>query len=196
EKELNVKINTAGSAALVLQSLLIAGLNHDLNVKINGGGTWNLHAPPVCFLQNVLSPILKKFNYNFEIDILKDGFYPKGGASVNLKSKKCKLGSINLTEKSKIISISGISIASNDLKERKVAERQKEGAERILLDYFKIEPKIEIKYADTLSTGTGILLYAKTNNSIISNDNLGKLGKKAEDVGKECAKILIIEYEN
>jgi len=195
EKELSVKISTAGSVALVLQSLLIAGLNYDLNVKINGGGTWNLHAPPVCFLQNVLKPILSKAGYNFDIEILKEGFYPKGGAVVNFKSKKCKLGKINLTEKSKSASIRGISVASNDLKERKVAERQKEGAGKILLDYFKIKPEIEIKYARTLSTGTGILLYINTKNSIISNDNLGKLGKKAEDVGKECAEILIKEYE-
>jgi RNA 3'-phosphate cyclase len=196
EKELNVNINTAGSVALVLQSLLIAGLNHNLNVKITGGGTWNLHAPPVCFLREVLSSILKKANYNFEIEILKDGFYPKGGAIVKFKSKKCELENINLTEKSKITGINGISIASEDLKERKVAERQKEGAEKILLDYFKIKPKIEIKYVNSLSTGTGILLYAKTNNSILSNDNLGKLGKKAEEVGKECAKLLITEFEN
>ena len=73
-------------------------------------------------MQNVLKPILSKAGYNFDIEILKEGFYPKGGAVVNFKSKKCKLGKINLTEKSKSASIRGISVASNDLKERKVAD--------------------------------------------------------------------------
>ena len=196
EKELNVEIRTAGSVALVLQALLIAGISNNLKVNINGGGTWNLHAPPVCFLQHVLKPVLKKMNYFFDIEILKDGFYPKGNSSVNFKSEKCKLECIDLTKKCKIKEINGISIASENLIDRKVCERQKESAEKILFDNFKIKPEIECKYEETLSTGTGILLYIITENSIISSDNLGELGKRAEYVGKECAENLIKEYKN
>ncbi len=196
EKELNVTINTAGSVALVLQSLLIAGVENNLKVNIIGGGTWNEHAPPVCFLQYVLSPLLRKIGYKFDIVILKDGFYPKGAALVKLKTQKCKLRNIKLNEFGNLNNIEGISIASQNLRERKVVERQKENAEKILFDYFKIKPKIGCNYVNTLSTGTGILIYLKGKHSILSSDNLGKIDKKSELVGEECATNLIKEYEN
>lgn len=195
EKELNVTINTAGSVALVLQSLLIAGINHNLKINIQGGGTWNKHAPPVCFLQYVLGPLLKKFGYKFQIDILRDGLYPKGGALVKFRTEKCKLKNIKLDKFGNLKNVYGISIASDDLRERKVVERQKESAGKKLFDYFKIKPEISCTYVNTLSTGTGILLYLKGKYSILSSDNLGELGKKSELVGEECAINLIREYE-
>ena len=55
---------------------------------------------------------------------------------------------------------------------------------------------IGTKYLRTESVGTGVFLYAKTENSIIGADNLGEIQKKAEVVGKEAAEDLIKEYNS
>ena len=68
--DLEINISTAGSTALVLQSLLIAGTQHNLNIHINGGGTWNKNASSILYFQKVLVPIFKKINYCVEIEAI------------------------------------------------------------------------------------------------------------------------------
>src|SRR3989344_7176795 len=112
---LNMKINTAGSIGLVLQSLLIATVKTDLEITIQGGSTWSKWAPPVLFLEEILLPLLKKMNYVFEIKREKEGFYPKGGALVRVKTKKTDLKPLILVEKTPIESITIVSQADKSL---------------------------------------------------------------------------------
>jgi RNA 3'-terminal phosphate cyclase (ATP)/RNA 3'-terminal phosphate cyclase (GTP) len=196
EKKLEINIPTAGSVGLVLQALLITGVHGNLDITIKGGATYGSMAVPVSFLQNILIPFLSRMNYFVDIEVLKEGFCPKGGALVKIKTKKTELKKLEITEKGKLLSINGISIASISLKKAKVAERQADEAKKILSEKFKINPEIEIKYQDTLSTGSGIQLWAKTENSLIGGNSLGEIRKKSEIVGKEAANMLIWEYEN
>src|SRR3989304_1350773 len=67
EKDLKINISTAGSIGLILQALFISTINSkkQINVKINGGGTWNKWAPPVVYLERVLSTLTGE---DFEIE--------------------------------------------------------------------------------------------------------------------------------
>lgn len=194
-KDLKIKISTAGSIGLILQAVLIvtSQLNKSIKIEIDGGGTWNKWAPPVLYLERVLFPLIKEES---KIKILKDGFYPKGGAKVEILTKPCKSKPIEILEKGEIIEISGISIASENLEKAKVAERQTEKAKELIKQKFNRESNIETKYVDTLSTGSGILIYIKTKNSIIGSDSLGERGKPAEEISKDIVKNLIFEYAN
>lgn len=194
-KDLKIKISTAGSIGLVLQTVLIltSQLEKSIKIEIDGGGTWNKWAPPVLYLKKVLFPLIKE---NSEIKILKDGFYPKGGAKVEVISKPLKLKTIEILEKGEIIEVNGISIASKNLEKAKVAERQAEKARELIKQKFNRELNIETRYVDTFSTGSGILIWIKTESSVIGSDSLGERGKKAEDVAKEVIKNLISEYAN
>ncbi len=194
-KNLKIGVSTAGSIGLILQALLLATslLKDSIKIEIEGGGTWNKWAPPVAYLKNVFLPLLGDES---EIKIIREGFYPKGGAKVSVKTKPLRLRKIEILEKGKMNEILGFSISSKHLKKAKVLERMIEKTRELIKEKFNVECKIEGSYVDSYSPGCGILIYIKTENSIIGSDSLGELGKPAEDVAKDVVKNLIFEYAN
>lgn len=188
EKDLEVKISSAGSIGLVLQALLIAAIRFEKSVKIKfkGGGTWGKWAPPVLYLDNILFPLLGCGD-SLIIDIKKDGFYPKGGAEAEVLVKPFKPKPINYMEKGKLLEINIYSIASESLKKANVAERQALAAEEILKEFAVPIAQIK-KYVPSLSAGSGVLVVGKYEHSLIGGDAIGEIGKRAEVVGKESAK--------
>lgn len=194
-KDLKIKISTAGSIGLVLQAVLLvtSQLSKSIKIEIDGGGTWNKWALPVLYLEKVLFPLLKE---ETEIKILRDGFYPKGGAKVEIITKPLKSKPIEFLERTEIKEINGFSIASKNLEKAKVAERQAKIAKELIKQKFNKELNIETKYVDSLSPGSGVLIYVKTENSVIGGDSLGEIKKPAETVAKEAVKNLILEHAN
>lgn len=194
-KDLKIKISTAGSIGLVLQAILLvtSQLNKSIKIEIEGGGTWNKWAPPVLYLEKVLFLLLKE---ETEIKIQRDGFYPKGGARVEIITRPLKSKPIEFLERKEIQEINGFSIASKSLENAKVAERQAKIAKEMIRQKFNKELDIETWYVDSLSPGSGVLIYIKTENSIIGGDSLGEIKKSAEIVAKEAVKNLIFEYAN
>lgn len=194
ENDLKVKISTAGSIGLFLQALTIATSQMDrIEIEIEGGGTWNKWAPPVLYLDRVLFPLIGEESI---IKIKRNGFYPKGGANVRLVTKPLKHKKINIIKKGEIVKISGYSIASSNLKKAEVVSRQTKKAKKMIKDFFGIDLDIEEYYDKTLSAGSGVLVYIKTENSIIGADSLGEKGKSSEKVAEEAVKKLRFEYEN
>lgn len=198
EKEINIQLSTAASIGLVLQPLLIASLKirEKLEINIEGGSTFSKWSPPVPYLQYVLLPILRKMGYNMEINILQHGFYPSGNAKVKVIIYPCEtLKPINFVEQGEIKLINSLSIASKHLKKPKVAERQARTVEKILLEKG-YDCNIRTKYVDSVSIGSGIVLYTKTFDTILGSDSLGERGKPAEQVGREAVERLLKTIES
>ncbi|MBI2498985.1 RNA 3'-terminal phosphate cyclase [Candidatus Woesearchaeota archaeon] len=187
KNKLKIKINTAGSIALVLQSLLIASLNNDLRIRIEGGGTWNKWAPSVLYLKEVFCGLIEKFGYNIKIDILNEGFYPKGGALVDVIIKKNNLKRINLVDTGKLKLIKCFSVATRDLSKGKVAERQATSAKNILGRNIDFRIDSSVNYVDSLSTGSGLLIKADYENTVLGSDAVGEKGVQSEKLGEGCA---------
>lgn len=192
EKHIEIEIPTAGSVGLALYPILIAatGCKNEINITVKGGATNGKFAAPVDFIKYVLLPLLKKMEYKADIEIKKYGYYPKGGSLVKAVIHPSKICSITLLERGNLISVSGISQASSDLKKANVAERQKISADKELKK-AGINPEIEVKYTESICTGSAIELIAKTDQSYLGANTLGELRKTAEDVGKEAAIALI-----
>lgn len=193
DHEVEIKIPTAGSIGLALQPLLIAslGANEPVKVEVNGGGTAGKWAPPVRYLKYILGPILSRIGYEIEINILKDGFYPKGGARVRCRfhpPKKEK--KLMLTEKGQFREIKGISIASKSLKHAKVAERQANRSEELLSKEFH-NVSVRHEYRSTLSKGSVLLLQARYDNTVIGGDSIGEKGKPSGKVAQEAVDSLL-----
>jgi RNA 3'-terminal phosphate cyclase len=152
--------------------------------------------------------------------VLKRGYYPKGGGTVQLTIKPeikrnefdtfeafqaiLKHKSFSLLEHGELASIKGTSHASKALAGAQVAERQANAAKQALA-HFKVPIDITVEYADTLSTGSGITLWAifsknydiDVENPVrIGADALGAQGKQSEKVGQEAAEKLIKEIES
>jgi len=244
-KDIHVKIETAGSITLVLQTLIPPALfaraaakskdesldssptraiakgeeetlisspaPEPLKITFEGGATDTFFSPTIDYFQYVFLKILDynppttssrslrarapKMGGKVEINILKRGYYPEGGAKIEATIYPSKLKSLNLTERGKLQKILVISGASEFLKDKKVAERQLAGV-REILGKLKLPIEEKVEYHPAQCPGSQICLVAEFENTVMGTDNLGKLGKRAEDVGKEAALELLKEQKS
>ncbi len=206
-KDLHLKIDTTESITLILQTLILPVLFASFPVKIHfeNGAADTFFSPTIDHFRYVFLKIIEKMGAKIEINIIKRGYYPEGGAKVevkilplqnfvsqNLVGQASKLKNINLTERGSLKKILIISGASNFLKEKKVAERQTAGAKEVL-GKLKLPTEEKKEYYQTQNPGSQICIIAEFENTIIGTDNLGKVGKRAEDVGREAALELLKE---
>ncbi|MCK4474057.1 RNA 3'-phosphate cyclase [Candidatus Parcubacteria bacterium] len=191
---LRIKIETAGSITLILQTLILPALFASSPTKIifDSGATDTFFSPTFDYFNYVFLKILGKIGIKAETNLIKRGYYPEGGAKVEVTVFPSTLKKLNLTERGELKKILVISGASEFLKTKKIAERQIAGVREVL---GKLNLPIEEKcdYYPTQCLGSQICLIAEFENTIIGTDNLGKLGKRAEDIGKEAALELLKE---
>jgi RNA 3'-phosphate cyclase len=130
-----------------------------------------------------------------KIEVVREGFYPRGGGIVRIKTYPVKkLNSVKLTERGKVKCIKGISVAGSLPKN--VVERQANAAIKILKEYGFNDIHVSSQIVNTFSPGTSITLWAECENTVLGNDNIGKKGVRAEVIGEECAKGLIKSIES
>ncbi len=196
-KDLHIKIETAGSITLVLQTLIPPALFASEPVKIvfDGGATDTFFSPTIDYFRYCFLKFLEKMGVKIELNVFRRGYYPEGGAKIEVKILPAKLKNLNLIERGSLKKILVISGASSTLKNKKVAERQTAGV-REVFGRLKLPIEEKIEYYDTRCPGSQICLIAEFEKTIIGTDNLGKLGKRAEDVGKEAALELIKEQKS
>lgn len=190
-----IDIGTAGSISLLLQTLtpLLIFSDEPITLEIVGG-TDVKWSPTTTYFQHIFCDFLKRMGADIHMETLKYGFYPKGGGKVRITYKPMeKLKSLNLTERGDLMRINAWSIASENLKKAKVAERQVEGLKRTLK---KELTNANIIYTTTLSTGSSLHAHAHYENCKIGTDSLGEKEKPAEKVGEESAKSLIKSIES
>ena len=193
---LSLNVGTAGSTALVLQALMIPAIHCEkaLDIEIKGG-TVNKWAPSVYYLQNITLALLRRIGYNAEIILHKHGFYPRGGGLIEAKIQPSVIHSMNWLKSGKVLEITGLCLASQDLKEAKVAERMQKISRQGIFREFQKSPKIKTEYVQSDSTGCGIDLVAVYENSVMGGNSIGEPGKRAEKVAKEALQELIEVHE-
>ena len=194
---IDVNIETAGSIGLLgYASLIPAVLGKSKTVlRVKGGSVASLWSPPVPYLQNVTLPALSKMGIRAEFKINRHGFYPVGGADVELSVNPAKeIKPINLTDPGEVVKINGLSIASTSLRNNKVAERQIKGFQRVIRK--KNDVYIKPLYVDSRCPGSVIVLWAETSTGcILAGDHVGEKGKPAELIGRNAAFKLKEEME-
>jgi RNA 3'-terminal phosphate cyclase (GTP) len=187
-----IDIGTAGSVTLLLQTLVPITIFSDKKIVLNiTGGTNVQWSPSIDYYSGVFLYFLKEMGIETKMEILRYGFYPKGGGKIRFevlpwKEKK----KIDLTERGEKKKIKTISVATHHLKNAEVAERQIRGFRRVL------SCEKETKYVDSYSIGSSITGTAHFENSRMGSSVLGERGKKAEIVGREAAEGLKKEIES
>ncbi len=197
---LAIQIGTAGSVALALQPIQIAlaKCSHRVNVEIEGGGTYGQWAPPIAAMEHVNFALLRRWGFPASLEVEREGFYPKGGARVRARFEPARISEpLNLIERGALREIRGLSLASHHLRKSRVAERQAEAALSILRRQFPNRAiEIETRYAETLSPGSAVVLWAECEHTILGGDALGERGVPAEKVGEHAAAALLAELRS
>ena len=183
-----IDIGTAGSVTLILQTILLPSLMAEnpslFEIK---GGTDVKWSPTVDYVKNITLKALKKLNANIKIELIRRGYYPKGGGLIKVEVKNSKLKGFEfevIREK-----IRGLSHCLNLPKH--VAERQADAAMEFLKEKG-YEAEIAIEFGKGFSTGSGITLWS----GYKGGSSLGEKGKRAEVVGKEVAIEIVSELES
>jgi RNA 3'-terminal phosphate cyclase (ATP)/RNA 3'-terminal phosphate cyclase (GTP) len=187
KSELKIRIPTAGSIGLVLQTLqigLLAKSNHKVSIAFEGGASFGKWAPSLPYINNVTWAIFRKMGYLLDLKILKHGFFPKGGASVKTTIESPpQLKGINLRQEQPIRNAKVNSIASYHLKNARVAERQGEEITH-RLEKHSIKTDLSVSYIQAVNPGSGVVIFSSTGNTVIAGDAVGERRKPAEKVGQ------------
>ncbi len=193
-------IGTAGSTSLVLLTVLLPlcfvipmtrdrfRADDESEITITGG-THVPWSPSFHYLKDVFLPFLKTLGVDAQLYIEKWGFYPKGGGIIRASIKPIKsLLPVKLEKRGDLKTFKGLSAVGN--LPLSIAERQKTSALKILKS-SSLNADIECLSVPCIGKGTFFFLSGEFKNSSAGFSSLGKIGKKAEDVGKEAAEELV-----
>ncbi len=184
-------VGTAGSITLVLQTLVPIASQAPGKVEIEIiGGTNVWMSPPIEYFQHILAEHLARMNLKISAEIIRYGFYPKGGGKVKVQITPAKLKPLILKEQGNFEKIDLHAVASKPLQNAKVAERMIKGFKSICPEQ-NISAKIN--YVDSFSGGACMHAHAHYDKCNLGADAIGERGKPAETVGKECARKLAKE---
>jgi RNA 3'-phosphate cyclase len=189
-------VGTAGAVTLVLQTVVpIAAFAPSKTTFTLMGGTNVSWSPTIEYFQNIFCDYAEKFGLLITSEIDKYGFYPTGGGSVKVEINPIKQGkALNLTDRGKLFDIKAFSIASEDLQNARVAERQVSSFRKNMPADYSV--KGFSNYVRTLSTGSSITAHALYENCKLGASALGEKNKSAEDVGKACSEDLLKEIKS
>ncbi|UCG38900.1 MAG: RNA 3'-terminal phosphate cyclase [bacterium] len=187
KSRLEVDVGTAGSVTLLLQGLLIAlsGVTSRTELVLRGG-TDVAWSPPFLYFSEVLSPLLVKMGFQIRAELVRVGFYPKGGGEVQVWLRAPVMPSpLRLDTPADAGEVTAEAVASEDLARAKVAERLISGARGVLPGL-----KGKKRYFSTLSTGCSIVLRCQSKAAVLGADCLGERGVRAEEIGRRAAEDL------
>ena len=180
-ERIGVDIGTAGSIALLLQALLIPLCRAPRPTEVEvTGGTHVKWAPTADYLQHVFAPYMARIGIHLEFDLLQHGFYPRGGGRMRMRVAPSSPWACDWSKRGEIERIEAFSVATTDLPNARVAERQIEGT-GLDFDDFRFD------YVDARSTGTSILILGRAEGGLLGASELGEKGVPAEKIGRRCA---------
>ena len=183
--EYRFDVGTAGSISLVLQALLpvlIAG-GRAAAVTVTGG-TDVRQAPPIGYLQNVMLPLLGCMGVDPELEVIRRGYYPRGGGEVRVAVAPGALRPLGLEEPGAIVGIEGHAHVSN-LPEH-VATRMRDAALERFARVSGTSPRFRIEVLDrtrAIGAGGGIVMWARTQGTVLGAGRVAERGVRAETLG-------------
>lgn len=193
----NFDVGTAGAITLVFQACFIPALHAPTkSVFTVTGGTDVRWSPPIDYFQHVFLPTVEKMGVFAKIERIRRGYYPKGGGRVVLHVEPVdRLAPLKLEEKGDFVAIGGVSHVGN--LPSHIADRMKTAAEEELagMERTDITSK-SFTRDDAFGQGGGIVLWARTKNTILGANSLAERGVKAEKVGQTASEKLAEELNS
>lgn len=178
--DLEEDVGTAGSIALIIQVLIpvVAICKKKLKLIIKGG-TNVLWSPTIDYSMIVLKELYSRMGIDFSLNVIKRGYFPKGGGIVELEIFPCKqINPIILDKRGtkNVKLICSYSKLPSELISKKVELIEK----KLIENNFIVDTKIKEEY--TLDSGASLLISSIDKNSIIGIDSLFNLKQNKFDL--------------
>ncbi|GAB6068776.1 RNA 3'-terminal phosphate cyclase [Methylothermus subterraneus] len=177
-------IGTAGSTTLLLQTLLLPLLLAQAPSRlILTGGTHNPKAPSFDFLAQAFLPLLARMGAKVELNLLRPGFYPRGGGILEAKIEPTeKLSPLDLPERGKVLEIQACALVAG--LPRPIGERElKELAKALTLP----ESALRVEALTGCGVGNAVTVTVRCEHLSEVFTGFGERGVRAETVAERLA---------
>ena len=180
-------VGTAGSTALVLQTVLVPlALADKPSHLVIEGGTHASMAPPFDFIAKCFLPILERMGPRVSARIKRHGFFPRGGGRIDIDIDPSPLRRIECIERGELRERSGMVVHAS-LGDGKIAQRIRKAALKVLPDWEEAMIAIRDLPADQ-GPGVAVTLDAAYKHVTEVVSGFGKLGLSAERIGTTAGK--------
>jgi RNA 3'-terminal phosphate cyclase (ATP) len=179
-------VGTAGSATLVLQTVLVPLLvaNGESRLTLEGG-THNPAAPPFDFLERVFLPVINRLGPVVTVSLERPGFYPAGGGRFTVAIKpSAHIAALTLLERGNVTG-RAVKVMISNLP-RHIGEREAETALR-LLNWSDAAATID-EIADRVGPGNVLLIEITSEHVAEIATGFGEVHLLAEAVAERTAK--------
>lgn len=182
----NFAVGTAGSTALVLQTVLMPlALADRPSHLIIEGGTHASMAPPFDFIEKCFLPVLARMGPEVGVRIKRHGFFPRGGGRIEIDIEPAPLRRIECIDRGEPKGRSGsVLYASLD---DTIAGRFRKAALKSLPDWSDDAIVLRELPADQ-GPGIALILESTFENVTEIVSGFGKLGLSAERIGRTAGK--------
>jgi len=191
-------IGTAGSTTMLALAILPVAVfaSGPCTFRLSGG-LFQDFAPSAFHFQHALLPLLRRMGLKADLHILRPGYVPTGGGSIEMEVEPVSghLKPLRLIDPVRDLRFWGISLASR-LGERKVAQRMASSCQQVLAQR-RLRAEIRTLDDDTaLQAGAGLAVFAEGPGTMIGADRAGALRRSAESIGRSVAHALLEDLDS
>lgn len=178
-------VGTAGSVTLVLQALLpvLACASVPSRVTVVGG-TDVRAAPPFDYLCHVLLALLGRMGIRIKCRVIRRGYYPRGGGEVEVAVAPARPHPLTLDPPHRPLRIDGHAHVAN--LPAHIAERMRAAALARLDAYPAHIHTATLGSAEAIGPGGAVVVWARTEQSVIGAGRVAQRGVRAETLGDEA----------
>lgn len=189
-------IGTAGSITLVLQALIPALLASGEPARVVvTGGTDIWQAPPADYLSAVMGRHLTRMGARLQFDVVRRGYYPRGGGEIAVEISPGSLRPVNLTAVGALRGVHGVAHVAN--LPAHIAERMRESMLAALGPFAHgagIDTRV-LADAEAGGRGGAVAAWAQTEHSVLGAARVARLGVRAETLGEAVGRELRADLE-
>jgi RNA 3'-terminal phosphate cyclase (ATP) len=184
--EYTFSVGTAGSATLVLQTILPPLLRAAGRTTVTlEGGTHNPWAPPFDYLQRVFLPIVNRLGPRVEATLERCGFYPAGGGRFVVTIEPApELAHLELVDRGEIVGRRVVALVAH--LPRHIGEREVATA----LGQLNWQPEAGRVDSVANTPGPGNVVFVELESEHVTEicTGFGEVGKSAEKVADDPVK--------
>lgn len=184
-------VGTAGSITLVMQAALpVAIASGEATAMHISGGTDVRAAPPLDYFRYVLLPLLDKMGLKARVEVLRRGYYPRGGGEILVEVQaSLPLRPLLLDSPGTLTEIRGYAHITN-LPEHIVQRMAAAAAAELAKFPAPAIAQAVLGRTEAIGAGGAIVLTAPTGRTILGASATAERGVPAERLGLEAGQNL------